>query len=517
MEPIQHVFAAAFATIAVDMPGMGLSEPLGKDQLQTEDIADAIVDLLDVLRIEQAAFYGRHTGAGVAVEIAHRHPGRVSMVLTDGFPVFENPYPEDRLDGYLGRIDPKWDGSHLPWIWFRCRDVHVFWPWDKRVAGARADTDVPGPDAIHRGTLELLEAGNEFRKVYASAFRHAGLGMIGGVVAPVCYGNRPGDSQFHTMAKYPATAWTMEFPRDVLAAAVAEREVLKLHPPRSTLQPSSGDFAPESPQPEIGYLAWEDEQVLLRTSGFDQPGIATLILHDLPGSSALHADILSEIGRFSPAIAMDFAGQGESGSEGPVSIGRWCDQIGHVIDTLGHRNINLLAIGASAGVAVEFALRRPDAVSRLVLQSPPALDAAERNRIAGRYAVSADPEWDGGHLVRVFHHLRDQELWWPWFERNAANVRTNEPRLDPAELTLRLRECVKQPRNYKPVWETVLSHALIERMSLLKVETRIVWNEDDLFGRFHQIAALRIPAGQATSLPREIAGQAKILSGLLTD
>lgn len=214
MAPLQSVFAADFSTIAVDLPGYGLSEPLDLDELRTEDLADVIVELLDELAIEQAAFYGRHTGAGIAVEAANRHPDRVSMVLTDGFPVFDKPYSDERLEAYLGSIDPTWDGSHLVWLWFRCRDLYVFWPWDRRNAAARADTTVPTPEAIHRCALELLESGNSFRKVYASALRHAGLAMIDGVKPPVCYGNRPGDSQFRTMEKYPARAWTKEFPRD---------------------------------------------------------------------------------------------------------------------------------------------------------------------------------------------------------------------------------------------------------------------------------------------------------------
>ena len=48
--------------------------------------------------IEEAAFYGRHTGAGIAVEIANRHTRRVSMVLTDGFPIFSKPYLQSRAN-----------------------------------------------------------------------------------------------------------------------------------------------------------------------------------------------------------------------------------------------------------------------------------------------------------------------------------------------------------------------------------------------------------------------------------
>src|SRR3974390_3008668 len=95
MEPGQKILAAEFSTIAIELPGFGLSDPLNVDVVKTEDLADAICALIDKLGLEQVALYGRHTGAGVAVEFARRHSSRCSMVLTDGFPVFENPYLEE--------------------------------------------------------------------------------------------------------------------------------------------------------------------------------------------------------------------------------------------------------------------------------------------------------------------------------------------------------------------------------------------------------------------------------------
>ena len=486
VEPVQQVFAADFSTIAVDLPGYGLSEPLDVDDLRTEDLADAIVALMDTLGIGQAALYGRHTGAGIAVEAANRHPHRVSMVLTDGFPVFEKPYSEERLDEYLGSIDPKWDGSHLVWLWFRCRDLYVFWPWDKRTAGARADTDVPHVDSIHRCALELLEAGNGFRKVYASAFRHAGLKMIDQLKVPACFGNRPGDSQYHTMSKYPATAWTQEFPRLKAEASIAERKVLHSHPAASTFVQGPSDFAARTSMPDLGYAATGGRQTLVRTRGMHLEGTPTLLLHDMPGSSALHVDLLAALGAEAPALAIDLLGCGESRAEdvSDISADRWGRQIREVMDDLGIEAVNVVAIGTSAVAAAAFATAYPAAAKSIVLQSPPILDDETRLRLRDRYAISAEPEWDGSHLLRVFHHLRDQELWWPWFERTRDNIRSNEPRIDPNRLTLRVRECVKQPKFYKPIWDEALSFDLLGALSNLTCDVTITAAIDDTFSPF---------------------------------
>jgi hypothetical protein len=62
---------------------------------------------------------------------------------------------------------------------------------------------------------------------------------------------------------------------------------------------------------------------------------------------------------------------------------------------------------------------------------------------------------DGTHLLRVWHHLRDQELWRPWHDRRRANARRVAPRIDPAALTLRVREMLKHPHSYAADWSAV--------------------------------------------------------------
>src|SRR6187455_1140516 len=101
MAPIQDIFACDFTTFAIDLPGFGLSSPLPGDTLTTQDLADSILETVNALGLNKIALYGRHTGAGVAVEFARRFPERCSMVLTDGFPVFADPYSDERLAEYL--------------------------------------------------------------------------------------------------------------------------------------------------------------------------------------------------------------------------------------------------------------------------------------------------------------------------------------------------------------------------------------------------------------------------------
>jgi len=185
MRPLMKIFARRFTCLAFDMPGFGQSDKLPIAQPSVEDFADALAETLTALGIQKAASYGRHTGASIAVEFAARHPDRCTMALADGYAVFAQRYSDEALERYLEPITPAWDGAHLLRLWFRYRDQHVFWPWNAQDDAHRSDTDAPDPEFIHRGVIEMLEAGNDYRIGYRAPFRHRELAVIDDLKVPV--------------------------------------------------------------------------------------------------------------------------------------------------------------------------------------------------------------------------------------------------------------------------------------------------------------------------------------------
>ena len=45
-------------------------------------------------------------------------------------------------------------------------------------------------------------------------------------------------------------------------------------------------------------------------------------------------------------------------------------------------------------------------------------------------APDISPLWHGGHLQQVWHQVRDQALYYPWFDRNQSGVVKQEPQID---------------------------------------------------------------------------------------
>lgn len=491
----QTIFAERFTAIAFDTPGFGLSDLLPIAQPETEDLADALAETLAALGIEQAATYGRHTGAQIAVEYAARQPRRCAMALTDGFPIFSADVQAARLARYLVPLESKWDGSHLLWLWFRYREQHVFWPWNEHDLAHRSDADVPDVDFLHRGVIELLEAGDGYRVGYATAYRHRGLAALADLRVPVCFGVRPGDSQMNTLPRFPAGTWTQIFARDAREAALAERDVLLRHPAAGAAPPAPS-CAPIAGRTTTDYVTVGDRQVLVRTIGnLRGDAVPVVFLHRLPGSSFLDDALVRALGATRPVIALDLAGHGESDplAGNDQTIAALAADVWRVLDRLGVGRVALAGQNGGASVALDAAHQASDRVTTLLLEAPVALAPGERAAIAARWLEDVEPlvpRWDGTHLVRAWHHRRDQALWWPWFDRRHTAARRGAPlALDTDAMTLEVREQMKQPASFAPAWHAVMAYPFVERLAAWRGRVALLAAAGDLFGQCLPVAA----------------------------
>ncbi|MCC7425694.1 MAG: alpha/beta hydrolase [Alphaproteobacteria bacterium] len=480
-----EVFASRMTAFAFDTPGYGMSDKLPLEKPEIEDFADALAEALAAMGVQHSATYGRHTGASIAVEFAARHPARCPMALTDGYPVFSGGQREERLRSYLVPLQAQWDGTHLQFLWFRYRDQHVFWPWNDQRTATRADQDVPDLNFLHRGVIELLEAGDGYRIAYSAAFRHSGLALLPKLKVPVCFGNRPGDSQFRTMGQYPKEAWTQAMPRDATAAAQAElRELLKY--PAPSEPPPAPRCAPIPGRTTTDYVDIDGAQVLVRSMGDLSAGTPIVIIPHAPGSSAAYDELVRLIGARHPVLAFDLPGHGESD---PVpGLGQnpadWARAAQRVMNALGIRAAHICGHNGGAAAAVELAHQAPGRVRSLVLDAPICLTEHERAEIAPRWLAGVapvEPVWDGSHFARAFHFHRDMELWWPWYDRRLATQRKAEARINADRLTLLTREALKQPASFLPAWQAAMDHPMRQRLARTAQPCTLIAAADDVF------------------------------------
>lgn len=75
-------FAQNFRTLALELPGFGVSDPTGEHPMLSAP--DSVIRFLDGLGIDRADFIGNSLGGQVAAGIAIRHPDRVRRLVTIG-------------------------------------------------------------------------------------------------------------------------------------------------------------------------------------------------------------------------------------------------------------------------------------------------------------------------------------------------------------------------------------------------------------------------------------------------
>ena len=137
MMPLAEKLRSRYCVVAPDSPGFGLSDPLAVETPTIEDIADALDEFAAALGLPEATVIGVHTGAEIALEFALRYPERVGFLILDGLALFTAEESEDILRHYLPPFTPRWDGSHLTWLWARLREQTIFFPWYKKDQAAR--------------------------------------------------------------------------------------------------------------------------------------------------------------------------------------------------------------------------------------------------------------------------------------------------------------------------------------------------------------------------------------------
>jgi hypothetical protein len=129
------------------------------------------------------------------------------------------------------------------------------------------------------------------------------------------------------------------------------------------------------------------------------------------------------------------------------------------------------------------------------------LHEREEEELAERYAFDASPRWDGSHLTAIWHHLRDQQLWWPWFRRLESTARQAPPQISPAWLQQQVLETMKQPGSYLPAWQAAFRYGLRRRLTEVRPPTLLASAKTDVFHHCRAAAAKVMPGATVADLP----------------
>jgi pimeloyl-ACP methyl ester carboxylesterase len=157
--PLLNVLAQSRRVLAPDLMGMGDSAPppasLGQPDL--DYFADAVARFLDTLGIAQVDLMGSSLGGRVAVALAVNHPGRVRRLVLNRLMIMSGPVLEEMKAFHAPKVDPEQTGSYIQFVWQRCRDLYVYFPWFKDAAANVRKADLPSAEILHISFVEHIK------------------------------------------------------------------------------------------------------------------------------------------------------------------------------------------------------------------------------------------------------------------------------------------------------------------------------------------------------------------------
>lgn len=509
-------FARHFTAITIDTPGLGRSSPLDTHKPDVADQALALAELMDALGVEKAGLYGSHTGASICLEFARRYPERAVLTLLDGLPIYNDLERNLRLSTYFPEYTATWEGLHLMWLWYRYREQNVFWPWNIRGRGTRGNCDIPSPEHLHRGIVDILQVGMGYVPPYSAVFRYRAEEAIPHLSSSVGFLAYPDDSLLPALRHLPALpdcCRIIEMPDNREEAVEKEVKLFRscgtwdglkhTIPAGRVLVGATHD-----------YVDVANGQLALSRYGASSKR-PLLILPPVPGSATQLDRFPQHLAVDREVVTLDLPGCGDSDSMPGVvgSIANMANVIAEAISKLFQGAVDIYAKDGGACVAVELSNQRPDLVGRLFLQNAPALGRVNREEIALRYAEKLDITWDGSYLIKLWHATRDQELYWPWYDRTRQAVRDVDFEIEPDQLTVEVLAYLKNAGSYHLSWKAVLSYPLVEALADYKGPLTLLANRNEKF--FRQLGD--ISGHDLRELPDGYLAQAEVVRDLLDE
>jgi pimeloyl-ACP methyl ester carboxylesterase len=153
-ERVMALLDGDFYLIAPDTPGFGGTDPLF-ERGSIARYAEVLTLALRRLEVERCMLFGHHSGASIAVQIAHREPAFVERLVLSGPPYLT----QAQLEALVPQVSPVTldeEGTHLSSVW-------------KRIAAK----DRAAPlELRHRETVLNLIAGARYPEAYEAVFAH---------------------------------------------------------------------------------------------------------------------------------------------------------------------------------------------------------------------------------------------------------------------------------------------------------------------------------------------------------
>lgn len=215
-----------------------------------------------------------------------------------------------------------------------------------------------------------------------------------------------------------------------------------------------------------------------RTAGSGPP---VLLIHQSPQHSGAWRNLILRLEDRYTLIAPDTPGFGYSDlvPEATPSIADLAAATLALCDCLGLDRFVVIGTHTGAAIAAELAIQNPDRIAHLFLDGYPLFHPEERQHILSGYFPANSPRWDGGHLIWAWQRLREQLLFFPWFD-SRPETRMDWPIPEAQGLQSQLLELMLAGENYKVGYRAAFEDNAFVRPASQSVPVAYLYRTTDI-------------------------------------
>lgn len=276
-------------------------------------------------------------------------------------------------------------------------------------------------------------------------------------------------------------------------------------PPAS---PADASAPAAAPPVDRAFLRLAEGLVHYRSAGTPvaarRAALPLYLAHAGPGSGRAFEPLLPEFGRRRFAFAPDMLGNGDSAPPAGDSaeIAYYVDCAVRIMDALGLETVDFFGSHTGAQIGAELAVLHPRRVRRLVLDGIPLFTEEFKQQLLARYAPRKSADEFGGHLHWAWQFVRDQQLFWPYFDRSPANRLANAVS-PPDRLHASAVDVLKALGTYHVAYGAAFRQDLRPLLPRLKCPVLMMASESDPLSQYLDDAAALVPGAVKLRWSRE--------------
>jgi pimeloyl-ACP methyl ester carboxylesterase len=360
--------------------------------------------------------------------------------------------------------------------------------------------DLAKPESIHAQVVDLLCADADYRLLFAANYDWDAKSALTRVMVPstiLVHEGDPTASEFREASAHLGRAQVAVVPRgaDPVGGVVAViRGADAAKPLESSPAPPRAERIPEGITRD--YVMTQHGRLHLRIAGHEDSK-PLVVLHAGPGSARGLEPLIDELSRTRSVVGFDTLGHG--GSDPPpaeqTDIGLYAKAVLEGLENLGVGQADVFGTHTGSLIAIEMALRDHKRVGRLVLDGVPLFTPQERDDLLANYTPVLRPLDDGTHLVKLWHMLRDMNLFWPWYRHTTGAIRPFPP-ADAEGLHRRMVDTVPALTTYHLAYSAAFSYPTRDRLPALQHRALICAGPSDPLMSVAAEAARLAPGGE---------------------